>query len=132
MAGHQLQPLLLVLVAGEVLVALVHLALPEMVGLQPHPQLAGQAFIMLAVVAALLMLQQVRDWAAGLLPHQKRVAQATQERPEVLVVIILAAVVVGEQALLQVLAAQAAQASSSLNTTHLHNPYSHSKVLASG
>jgi hypothetical protein len=28
--------------------------------------------------------------------------------------------------------AQAALASSSLNTTHLHNPYSHSKVLAHG
>jgi hypothetical protein len=31
MAGHQLLALLLVVVAGEVLVALVHLALPEMV-----------------------------------------------------------------------------------------------------
>jgi hypothetical protein len=102
-----------------------------MVGLQPHPQLAGQAFIMLAVAAALLMVQ-VKDWAAGLLPHQKRVAQATQERPEVLVIIILAAVVVGEQALLQVQAAQADQALSSLNTPHLLNPYSHSKVLARG
>jgi hypothetical protein len=42
------------------------------------------------------------------------------------------AVVVGVEATHQVLLVQAVLASSSSNTSHLFNPYSHSKVLAIG
>jgi hypothetical protein len=55
-----------------------------------------------------------------------------QERPEELELLIQVVEVVAEQAQPQVRVAQAAQASSSSNTKHLLNPYSHSKVLASG
>jgi hypothetical protein len=54
----------------------------------------------------------------------------------VLQILVAVAVVVDRQVfqiqMLLVLAAQVALASSSLNTTHPYNPYSHSKVLASG
>jgi hypothetical protein len=56
---------------------------------------------------------------------------ATRQRP-LAQPIQVAALAVVVMHLLAAQAAQAAQVSSSLNTTHLHNPYSHSKVLAHG
>jgi hypothetical protein len=82
------------------------------------------------VVAVVLEIPQVVLVAQVVVEMGSLELQMVKRVIPILVVVVEALVMIPMEH--QLLAAQAAQASSSLNTTHPHNPYLHSKAQPSG
>jgi hypothetical protein len=82
------------------------------------------------VVAVVLEIPQVVLVAQVVVEMGSLELQMVKRVIPILVVVVEALVMIPMEH--QLLAAQAAPVSSSLNTTHLHNPSLHSRVLASG